>query len=74
MKELKKMEFENTINFCGKIHKHIIKNGIEMDKGKFDGLQKGEEIVFAKDKIIGKDADGKCFVKLITGWEMFEQI
>ena len=66
------MEFKNTVGFKGKIHKTILKNGIIIDKGQFDGLQKGDKIFLSKDKIIGKDENGKCYVKLITGYELFE--
>lgn len=68
------MKFEHSLRMKATVHKNRIKEGIERDKGKFDGLKNGEELVISRDEIIGKTSNGKCFVKLITGWEKFNQI
>jgi len=68
------MKFKHSLGMKAKLHKTTIKEGIERDKGKFDGIKPGEEIVISRDEIFGKTADGKCFVKYITAWEQFNQI
>jgi len=67
------MKFKNVFNFKGKLNKHDIKNGLEVDKGKFDGIKKGTEVIWNEYDIYGKTSDGKCYIKRITGWEYFEQ-
>ena len=65
------MKFVHKLKMKATISKETRKNGIVRDKGKFDGLKPGEQEVISRDEIIGKDANGNQFVKLITGYELF---
>lgn len=66
------MKFGHKLNFKGKLSKHEIKNGFERDKGIFDDLKAGDEKVVGRDEIFGKFPNGKCYVKVLTGWERFD--
>jgi len=43
------MKFKSAITMKAGVHRDIRKNGIERDKGKFDGIAKGDEILMNKD-------------------------
>ena len=67
------MKFEHKLKFKGKLSKEEIKNGFERNKGQFDDLKAGEEKVVSRDEIFGKFSNGKHYVKVITGWERFDE-
>jgi len=68
------MKFENVFKMKATLKKETTKEGIERDEELFNQIKHDEEISITKNEIIGKDEDGKCYVKIITGWERFNQI
>ena len=68
------MKFQHKIKFKGKLSNDEIKNGFEKNKGQFDDLKPGEQKVVGRDEIFGKFSNGKHYVKVLTGWERFDEI
>lgn len=68
------MKFKYELRMKATMPNGFKKHIVEKDKGKFDGIKKGEEKVISKDEIIGKTEEGKCFIKVLTGWEKYIEV
>lgn len=65
------MKFKNVYRMKATLKKKTIKEGIERDEELFNQIKPGEEMLITNSEIIGKDKDGKCYIKMITDWERF---
>ena len=69
------MKLEHKTSMKTTLKESTIKNGIEVDKKKFKGIQNGEIKALSRGIIIGKHDDGRCYKLMITGYEWFgEQV
>ena len=65
------MKLEHKTSMKTTLKKSTIKNGIEVDKKDFKGLQNGEIKALSRCFIIGKYDDGRCYKIMVTGYEWF---
>lgn len=66
------MKFNHKMDMKAKLSKESIKNGIEIDKGQFDGLKPDECKLITKYNMIGKYPNGEPYVIVLTGYALFE--
>ena len=67
------MKLKHSIWMTGTVSKKAKKEGIEVDEKQFEGMKPKDMRIVTPDHIIGITTDGQKYLKLITGFHLFEE-